>query len=450
MVGTSEPDRLATHAVTAALEAGADEAEVYSEFDRGVTFQISDGTLAWRRFRQSRGLGLRVIARSRLGYAYTSDVSPTGVLAAVRESLENAAINTPDLANGLPDPDGQAVSQLDLESREWETWSLEAKADMLTRAHRRGHGPHTRALASEYGDDWREIVIVNSRGVNVRYGTTSVYVRVEVAATSGHESQAAQAFGLGRDPSDLDPEAIAEEAASRAVRQLKAKPAATGPTTVILSPFAGCQFFAQFSRGLSGEAVLKGRSPLADRLGDQVGSQILSLQDDPLRSDGPNSRPVDDEGVTSRIVPLITAGRLASFLHTTYTGRVAGRGSTASARRSSYRSTPEVGAANIVVIPGNVSEESLLAQAGHGVYIEEFLGLQASSAISGRYTAAIVGRFIEGGCLAGAVGQSTVAGTFDDTLPRIEALGDRTRFLPGAQAASSPALLIEGMMLVSR
>lgn len=448
----SDVSRLAValEALADAVEAGADEAEVYSELDRGVTFQLSGATVEWRRFWDSWGLGLRVIQQERLGYAYTSDCTPAGIRLLVGEAMENGAINEPDPFSHLPDPDGRALARLDLAPGDWDGWPLAQKTELLERAHRRTHGPRTRALCAEYGDGWRDILIVNSRGIRAGYATASAYIRVEATAESGQESQAAQAFGLARHPARLEPEAIAQEAALRAEGQLGGRPAPTGRATVVLSPLAGCQFFAQFARGLSGEAVVKGRSPLATRLGDQIGPPQLTLRDDPLRADGPNSRPVDAEGVSSRVVTLMSAGRLTSFLHTTSTGARSGHGSTASARRSSYRSTPEAGAANVVVVPGGLSEDTLLDLAGRGLYVEEFLGLQASSAISGRYSAAIVGRFIEGGRLAGALSQAAVAGSFDETLPRIQALGDHPRFFPGAQAVACPAVLIDGMAVAGK
>ena len=143
-------------------------------------------------------------------------------------------------------------------------------------------------------------------------------------------------------PDDLDIGRAAEDAAQRATRLLGATKPATERLTVVLDPFVTAQFLGILGSTLSGEAVLKGRSLFADRLGESVASPLVELVDDPTNPDAFTATATDGEGLATRRNSLIAGGRLEMFVHNTYTGRRLGAASTGSAVRS-YASTPSVG-----------------------------------------------------------------------------------------------------------
>src|SRR4029078_3045548 len=90
---------------------------------------------------------------------------------------------------------------------------------------------------------------------------------------------------------------------------------------------------------LTGDRVLKGRSPFADRLGELIASPLLTLLDDPTNPASLAAESHDGEGMGCRPNELIVYGQLRQFLHNSYTARRAGVSSTGSAVRG-YRSTP--------------------------------------------------------------------------------------------------------------
>ena len=86
----------------------------------------------------------------------------------------------------------------------------------------------------------------------------------------------------------------------------------------------------------------RGRSPFAGRLGEEIGSEALTLADDGRDPDGLGSRPFDGEGTPRGRTALIEGGKLANYLHDSYTARREGNGarSTGNASRAGYRSPP--------------------------------------------------------------------------------------------------------------
>ena len=124
---------------------------------------------------------------------------------------------------------------------------------------------------------------------------------------------------------------------------------------VVLDPTVAASFAGLIGSTLGADAVQRGRSPFAERLGDEVASEALALHDDGLDPDGPASAPFDGEGVPRRRTALIEDGRLRTYLYDTYTARRGGAASTGNAGRGGYRSQPSVSASNLFVAAGSLS-----------------------------------------------------------------------------------------------
>ena len=88
----------------AAVEgARGDEAvEAYAEESRHTEASALRGQIEGLTFAESRGVGVRLIADGRLGYAYAADPTVDEVRAAVERARENAALAEPDEFNLLP------------------------------------------------------------------------------------------------------------------------------------------------------------------------------------------------------------------------------------------------------------------------------------------------------------------------------------------------------------
>ena len=76
--------------------------EAYAAESRRTQVRARGGEVESLSFAETRGVGVRVIAEGRLGYAYAADPSPEEVGEAVARARENARLATPDEANGLP------------------------------------------------------------------------------------------------------------------------------------------------------------------------------------------------------------------------------------------------------------------------------------------------------------------------------------------------------------
>jgi PmbA protein len=91
--------------VDGALAAARDgeSVEAYAEESRRTEIDARKGEVEGLTSAESRGLGVRVIAEGRLGFAYVADPSIEEAREAVARARENAAVATEDEFNALPD-----------------------------------------------------------------------------------------------------------------------------------------------------------------------------------------------------------------------------------------------------------------------------------------------------------------------------------------------------------
>jgi PmbA protein len=221
----------------------------------------------------SAGVGVRVIAGNRQGFAYAGTLDADVMAETLAEARDNATFATDDEWLGLAEPDGVAVPALDLYRESLTRVSTDAKIDLaleLERAVRAADPRITGVESADYADGVSEGAVVSTTGIRTYGRETSCYVAAHCVATDGDDTQTGFGFSVGRTLDDLDVSVAAGDAARRATRLLGATKPASGRVTVVLDPYVTAQFLGIIGSTLSGEAVLKGRSLFADRLGESV------------------------------------------------------------------------------------------------------------------------------------------------------------------------------------
>jgi PmbA protein len=183
----------------------------------------------------------------------------------------------------------------------------------------------------------------------------------------------------------------------------------------------------------------------ATRLGEMVAGPGISIVDDPTNPEAFGAAGYDSEGVPTRPVRMVENGRLARFLHNIHTGRRSGTGTTGSAVRGGYTTTPGVGPRALHFEPGPAPPEELLRRAEGGLYVQSITGLgSGASPVTGDFSVGADGLVIRDGALAEPVREVTVASTFQRMLLDLE-VGNDLRWLPGGAAGIT--LLVPDMAM---
>jgi PmbA protein len=399
---------------------------------------------------QSQGVGVRVVADGRQGFAYAGSLDPDVLLETLEEARDNARFATPDEFLGLAEPDGVDAPSLDLYRDELASSPIDAKVALAAELERAVLGADPRITGietSEYVDSLSEAAIVTSTGLRTTTRESSCYLATyAMASDGGADTQTGFGFSVGRRLDDLDVASAAADAATRATRLLGARQPGSERTTVVLDPWVTAQLLGLLASTLSGEAVLKGRSLFAQRLGEQVASPLVTLVDDPTDVRAYTATETDGEGLAARRNVLMSDGVLERFVHNAYTARRAATTSTGNAVRG-YSSTPGVGCMAVSLVPGTATQAELLAQVGDGVLIADVAGLHSGvNPVSGDFSTGAEGLRIRGGELAEPVREFTIASTLQKMLHDVRAVGGDLEWLPMSAAGVS---LVVGDVTVS-
>jgi PmbA protein len=385
-------------------------------------------------------VGIRVIKDRRQGFAYAGSLDPDVLAETLADARDNAAFGTPDDALGLAEPDGVAPAELDLWNDAVLAFPTERKIDLaieLERATLAADARMSGLESAEYVDSAAAGAIVTTTGVRAAGREVGAYLMVWAMATEGDETQTGFGWSLGRDPAELDPAVASRDAADRATRLLGSTKPSSERLTVVLDPWVTAQFLGIVGSTLSGEAVLKGRSLFADRVGEQVGMTGLTLVDDPTDARAFSATETDGEGLATRRNELIRDGVLQGFVHNAYTARRLGTVSTGSAVRG-FKSTPGVGCMALSLVPGTRPQAELIAGIDDGLLVQGVAGLHSGvNPVSGDFSTGAEGLRIRNGEVAEPVREITIASTIQRMLQDVQEVGGDLEWMPMSAAGVS-------------
>ena len=429
-------------ASVAARARGGEQVEAFVSRSRTTTVRASGGDVESLSSATSAGIGVRVVVDGRQGFASAGSLDPDVVDEVLAEARDNAEFAAPDEANGLAEADGVAPAPLDLVRPGVDQLPTESKVELalaLERAVLAGD-PRIRGVrVAIYSDRAGEAALATSTGLAAFDAATTCSLSVSALAGEGPGTQTGYAGEAGRSPDELDLEATAGRAVDRATRMLGARQPATRRVAVVLEPSVVASLLGVLGGVLTGEAVLKGRSPFADRVGEQVATG-LTLVDDPTEALSLGAGMYDGEGLACRRTTLLDDGVLRGFLHDSWSARRAGTASTGSAVRG-YASTPTAGAMALALAPGGLPFDGLIAAVGDGVLVQEVSGLHSGiNAVSGDVSVGAEGLVIRGGALAEPFREATIATTLQRLLLDVVAVGADFEWRPGGTGAPSLAV----------
>ena len=442
---------LAADIVKQALAAGATDAEC--TISEGDEFSASVRLRELETLKEagSRAAGLRILQGRHTGSAYTSDLSADGLRHMVRSAMELAEITSEDPHAGLPDTCdlGSIPGDLGLYCSDVERLETELKIDTARRAEDAALRTDPRITNSEgasFDTYLGSRAFANSRGFAGQYRSSYCSLSVVPVAREGESMERDYWFSTARGFAGLEqPEDIGRIAAGRALRRLGAVKVETRKVPVVFEPRTARALLDHIFDAVHGGAVYRNESFLAGKLGERIASGKLTVIDDGTIPGLFGTSPFDDEGVPTRRTVVIENGVLQSYLLNTYTAHKLGLKSTGNASRG-LAGNAGVGNGNLYIEKGADSPEQLIARIRDGFYVTELMGFGANI-VTGDYSRGAAGLWIRNGELAFPVSEVTIAGTLQQMLLNLEAVGSDFEFR-GSMAA--PTLVIAEMTVGGR
>jgi PmbA protein len=411
----------------------------------------------------SAGVGIRVLLESangegsKVGFAWAGSLDEELIRATLQDARQNAQFATPDPHVGFARPDGVLpVNGISLFDQGVEELAVSEKVRLaieLEQRVRKGDPRIRQVDSADYGDVAVEAALCSSEGILATSRRTSCSLSVSAIAGEGDDAQTGSGFSVGRGPSELDLEVAAADAITRAVRMLGAKKGASHKSVVVFDARVVSTILSVISAALSGEAVVKGRSFFATRIGETVARKGLSLIDDPTNPQAFTASIFDGEGLACRRNVLIENGVLKGFLFDTVSAHRAGVTSTGSAVRGGFAGTPGAGSRALVLSSTNPPAKALadeeanygldeiLAEVDEGIFVQSVTGIHSGvNPISGDFSVGAEGLMIKDGSFADPVREITIASTLQRMLLTIVAVGNDLQWLPGIAAGQTVAI----------
>jgi PmbA protein len=410
---------LARTVVGFALESGADAAE--ATYTVGDRFSTEARAAQIEKLEQSiaRNVTLRVFRGGAKASLVTSDLSPDSLRDFARETVDAARFVAADPYAGLPESAGDAppADELGLYADDVRARPAEDKlADALAleRVARQVDSRIVNSSGSRVSDETVALALVNSHGFAGAYRTSQANIGTGPIAEAGGAKYAASYGSASRAYAGLESvERVALTAAKRAVGMIGARKPPTMRCPVIFERDVASAVLTDLFAAVSAANVATGNSFLAGKVGERIGSALATIVDDGRRPGGLGSSPFDAEGVATRRTVVFERGVLRTFLYDSYYGRRLGAASTGNAAGGA------IGPNNFYLEPGADSLQALIAATPRGVLVLDTIGFSTES-VTGTYSRGARGYLIEGGEVAHALEEFTIAGNLPEMLAGID------------------------------
>lgn len=421
---------LASDVVERARRLGADEVDAYVVSSTESSVQVRRGAVERIVDAGSHAVGIRVIKGKRTAICSTADLTPQALDQLVRDAIELASISEPDEYAGLPDRSDLAMEDqpnLQLYDEAIEALSTEQMKEMALRCEQAAYDYDPRVTNSdgaEMGVVRSHIALANSLGFGGAYVGTYASLAVEAICDDAEgKKRNDHWYTLERALHRLAaPEEVGRRAAARAVAKLGARKVATMVVPVVWEAPVAHSLLRILGGAVSGDALYRRSTFLAELEGQQVASPLFTLTDEPLLPGRLGSRPFDGEGVRSRRLPLFEAGVFRNFLFDSYNARRLGRRTTGAAQRG-LASEPSPATSNLVLSPGATPPERLYEGIAQGLLLTDLMGFGVNLT-TGDFSNGAQGFWIENGHVTFPVTEINVSGNLKDMLASIDAVGD--------------------------
>lgn len=398
-----------------ASEAGFSEYEVYYVDRESLGISVYKEEVEKYNLNNSAGLSFRGKLGDRIGYSYTEILDEDAIDMLVKKAKENVS--------AIENNDIQFIYEGDKEYKKISTYyealenlapdkliniaiNMEKEAKKYCDKVESFSGCAISYSSGKYG-------IINSKGLNLKNKSNLLTAYVVPIVKDGENMYDGCGYVVAKSLDEIDPAKIAKMGVDEALSKIGATSIPAVNYKVIINNEAMVSLLSTFAGIFSGDAVQKGLSLLKGKEGEIIASDIVNLVDDPHLKDGLASVAFDDEGVATVKTYLIQDGKLNTLLHNLKTANKAGVKSTGNGFKASYASPISVSPTNFYIEPGVNSLEEMTKKIDKGLIITDLAGLHSgANSITGDFSLAAKGFYIENGVKTHPVEQITVAGNF--------------------------------------
>jgi len=416
-----------------ALSRGGDFAEIFLEYSIYHLVNMEEDIIKETDESIRLGLGIRVLSGEKTGYGYTNDLS----FEKIKKAAQTAAAIASDTSLRrtkqffpLSAPLNYYPILIPAHSTQLDT-KISLVKSVYSSAQK--YDSKIKKIRVALMDQIQHVKIVNSDGLIVSDVRPLIKLVCVAIAEKGQKREIGFFGGGGRVGLEyfkniLQPEIIGSKAAREALALLESTLPPAGEMPVILAPGqSGVLIHEAVGHLLEADFIRKKTSVFWNKMGKKIGSEQISIYDDPTIPCFRGSYNVDDEGTFPKKTLLIRKGRLVGLLQDRLSAKIMKKELTGHGRRQNYTCIPIPRMSNTYMEKGEYSPEEIIKSVQKGLYAQKYQGGQVED--SGKFTFSVSSGFIiENGKLTAPVKHATLIGTNIDILNKIEMVGSDLEF----------------------
>jgi TldD protein len=412
-----------------ALSRGGDYADLYFESLTTTSISLDESIVKSATQGVTLGVGIRVVAGERTGYAYSDALEPDRIRHAARVAACIAEGPATVVKTGFEYSDKRNLYPLVTPPADV---PLEDRVKLVIRADEAARACDSRIfqVSVVYLDTVKHVLVATSDGRLSFDKQPMARMNVSVLAR-GESGPPQRGFSGGGGRVELEffesektPEYFAKEAARQAIVQLEAVDAPAGEQIVVLgSGWPGILLHEAVGHGLEADFNRKGVSAFSNRVGHQVASPLVTVVDDGTIPSRRGSLNVDDEGTPTQRNVLIENGILRGYLQDRLSSQLMKTAPTGSGRRESYQHIPMPRMTNTFMLAGEADPADIIGSVNRGIYCANFGGGQVDITSGNFVFSATESYMIEGGKLTRPLRGATLIGNGPEALKQVSMVG---------------------------
>ncbi len=425
---------LLQYAIKHAEALGASDVEAYGAINNESEVFIENNDVKQAKSQRTSSIGVRVVLDDSIGFCSTNDLAKNRIRDAAAIAIKVAHASPKDRHNILPDKSkSKSLSGIyDRNSNSFQTSdAARMAAEMLKCAKL-----YDNRVTVDSGNFSAQVIthaLANSNGIELKerasvFSWSIMGMAIEDSEISSFDYQVGGSHYI----KDIDVCNTATEFAQTVVKSLgtrKIEESFKGE--MLLTPMAANEMIEEVvAHAINSDAVQKKSSHFAGKIGKQVASDLLTVEDDATNVEGLNASSFDREGVYHRRNIVIEKGILKKFLYNTYTASKDRVRSTGNAGGSTS-SPPTVSTTNFLVNPMRSNVDTLVSEIDKGIIINRFSG--NVNPVNGDFSGVVKGgQLVMNGTIKHAVKEVMVAGNVFEALRRLNGISRERKVIYGS------------------
>ena len=427
---------LLEYAVKQVETLGARDAEAYGAINNESEVFIENNDVKQAKSQRTSSIGIRAVLNGSIGFYSTNNLAKSKIRDAAAMAIKIAHAGPRDRHNVLPARSKSKSKSLrgiyDKNADSFQTLDAIKMADEMLKSAK-SYDSRVSVDSGNFSAEVATHALANSNGIELKekasiFSWSIMGMAIEDTEISSFDYQVGGSHYI----KDIDVSNTATEFAQTVVNSLgthKLEESFKGE--MLLTPMAANEMIEEaIAHAINSDAMQKKSSHFAGKIGKQVASDLLTVEDDATNVQGLNASSFDREGVFHRRNVVIEKGILKKFLYNTHTASKDGVRSTGNAGGSTS-SPPTVSTTNFLVKPMRSSIDTLVSEIDKGIIISRFSG--NVNPVNGDFSGVVKGgRLVMNGTIRHAVREVMVAGNVFEALRRLNGISRERKTIYGS------------------